>query len=298
MQVVAASGDGPLPAPPSTPPDPVRTAPASWENTTGTASPRAAWSEVERWATPLENQLVASGVAPTAARHMVRVALARAGDQRLHLLRDHLLGVVAETLVCAAAPWLGNQPQTLALVGPPGVGKTTTLAKMAAAAGNNGRSVALINTDMLRVGAQDVLERYSELLRIPVAAARTPEELEQALTSFVGMDLVLVDTAGRTDAASLLRLGSLLTVESNLQVVLTLAAPSSHLDILDMALRYAPLRPQGLVITKLDEARAPGSILSSGVSAACPLLGLTHGQRIPQDLAPANALSLAQQMVH
>lgn len=254
-------------------------------------------AEMERWLAPHELWLTDLGVAPRTARMLLQRASMRAGAGRLHMFREALLETVEEQLPCAAAPWLGSDPAVLALVGPTGVGKTTTLVKMAAQARSAGRSVALISTDTFRTGARDVLARYGQVLGVPVTGAALPHELREALDAFAGVDLVLVDSAGRSDASSLERQAGLLGVRADVRTVLVLSAVASHQDITDTMLRCVPLRPAGVVFTKLDEARAPGCLLSAGLTRAVPLWGHTDGPRIPDDLHRADAAALAARMV-
>ena len=203
-----------------------------------------------------------------------------------------------------------------ALFGPTGVGKTTTIAKLAArfALRHGMRSVALVTTDSYRVGAHEQLRTFGRILDIPVRVVRDQESLSRSLDAFSDRRLVLIDTAGmsqrdtRFPSQVALVKGASPLVKSYLVVSATTQMPG-----LEEAVRgfhnalprnggagqgdSAGGRPDGCVITKIDEATSLGGVVSVIVRHGIPVAYLSNGQRVPEDISPARAHSLVVQMV-
>lgn len=187
-------------------------------------------------------------------------------------------------------------PVVMALVGPTGVGKTTTLAKIAAEASmRRGLKVGLINLDSYRVAAFDQLATYARLLGVPFRSANSSEDLEAAIADFQSLDLVLLDTTGRSpkDPESLRELNQLLGRLPEVHSFLVLAATTRDTELLETAQRFSVFRPEGLVFSKLDEASLYGSIVNLAGRTKLPLCFFTTGQRVPEDLEEATAERLA-----
>lgn len=186
-----------------------------------------------------------------------------------------------------------DQGGVIALVGPTGVGKTTTIAKMAAryALRHGHRSVALITTDSFRIGARDQLQTYARILNVPVRTATTPEEMDEALNLLGDRRLILVDTAGMAAAHERVadQRDTLAAAGRGLTTLLTLSA-TTELAAIQRALRlFADFRPDACVLTKLDEAASLGGLLAALVQADLPTAFVTDGQRVPEDLQVARA---------
>ncbi|WP_201316342.1 flagellar biosynthesis protein FlhF [Dyella sp. EPa41] len=185
-----------------------------------------------------------------------------------------------------------ERPGVTALVGPTGVGKTTTIAKLAARAvmRHGANNVALVSTDHYRIGAAAQLEHYGRLLGVRVYPAYDADSLRQVLGLLRGCHTVLVDTAGVAGGDP--RLAQQLDVLSNggdLRACLVLAA-NAQAPSLDEAVRaYLPLRPHACILTKLDEAPSLGGALSVLIRHRLALDYITDGQRVPEDIAAADA---------
>lgn len=181
----------------------------------------------------------------------------------------------------------------LALVGPTGVGKTTTIAKMAAryALRHGHRNVALVTTDNFRIGARDQLHTYGRILNVPVRTANDPESMIDVLDSLSDRRLVLVDTAGMGSENERFdeQVAILAAVGRQLDTLLTLAA-TTEAAAMEKAIRlFSVTRPQACVLTKLDEAASLGASLSAVIHAGLPLAYLADGQRVPEDLQVARS---------
>ena len=187
----------------------------------------------------------------------------------------------------------------IALLGPTGAGKTTTIAKLAAryAARHRARDVALVTTDTERTGAREQLHALGRRLGITVCDADGPDGLSRALDQLADYPLVLVDTAGHglRDRA-LLRQILWVRASSRVRSLLVLPANAHPNDLNELLRRYRPAAPEGVVLTKLDESVAPGAAFSVLAQHGLPLAYTTSGQCVPDDIEPADAQRLARQL--
>ena len=234
------------------------------------------------------DRLTALDFAPAAARHYAGLL----GDGPLSDLKP----ILAEDLPVgggiAADP---DRRCVAAFVGPTGVGKTTTLAKLAARLSlRSGRSVGLVTTDTHRIGAVEQLATYARILAVPCEVAAEPGDLPAALSRLEDRDVILIDTAGRAprDGAHLSELASALG--DQIETHLVLSAASGHASLGRAAERYAAFRPASTVLTKLDEADGAGAAVDLLRSAPpAPVSHLAFGQDVPDDLAAATPATLA-----
>jgi flagellar biosynthesis protein FlhF len=183
-----------------------------------------------------------------------------------------------------------------ALVGPTGVGKTTTIAKLAAYAKLElKQKVALLTLDTFRLAAVDQLQQYAQILQVPLHVALTVEDLRSALRFYQDRTLVLIDTPGHNpkDTAVLDQLRRFLEELPDVETHLVLSATTKPKDLSDIALRFEPLKPSRLIFTKLDETSTYGPILSTLVRVKRPLSYLGTGQEVPQDLELATSRRVA-----
>ena len=209
--------------------------------------------------------------------------------------RGLLLGLLAKSLRVSEDEPI-ERGGIVALVGPTGVGKTTTLAKLAAryAALHSARDVALVTTDGFRIGAREQLFTYGRLLGMPVIEVGNPNELGDTLDRLGDYKLVLVDTAGLSHRD--LALGAQLSALARLPHVNTqLVLPANtHADDLDEVVhRFGIAKPRGVVLSKVDETGRLGAALGVTVRHGLPISYLTDGQRVPEDIHRAEAHRLA-----
>jgi len=186
-----------------------------------------------------------------------------------------------------------EQGGVVALVGPTGVGKTTTIAKMAArfALRHGHRNVALITTDSFRIGARDQLQTYARILNVPVRTVTSGEEMDDALNILSDRRLILVDTAGMSAAHERItdQRAILAAAGPGLRTLLTLSATTEPAAVQRALRLFADFRPDACVLTKLDEAASLGSLLSALIQSGLPTAFITDGQRVPEDLQTARA---------
>lgn len=206
-------------------------------------------------------------------------------------------GVLSEELNCRRLSLTrSGQRKVVGFVGPTGVGKTTTIAKIATKGIRAGLKVALVAVDNLRLAGMDRLARYAESLDVPLTRVGNAAELASALDKYDDFDLVLVDTDGRNPRvpSDLRSLENLFRPGWGGKLVLTLACSTRQADLFNAIDAFAPLRIEGLCITKTDETDALGTIYSCSRRASRPVVWTTDGQRVPEDIADANAPRIAR----
>jgi flagellar biosynthesis protein FlhF len=214
---------------------------------------------------------------------------AKKGEAALRaFLKERMRSVVSVTGELLDQPG----PALIACVGPTGVGKTTTLAKLAARARlDHGRTVAVISLDTFRVGALEQWHRYASLMGISFTAAHSADEFQQAVQN-ARAELVLVDTTGRspTERGQSLA-GECLaqSTERQRHVMLVLPAWLRARDAERVAQSYREMQPTGLCVTKLDETLEPGGALHGTLPDNLPLTYLCDGPRVPEDIAVADS---------
>ncbi|MDZ4755855.1 MAG: flagellar biosynthesis protein FlhF [Phycisphaerae bacterium] len=193
-----------------------------------------------------------------------------------------------------------GRPMTVAFVGPTGVGKTTTVAKIAATLKlRYGTRVGLITCDTYRIAAVDQLRTYAEIIGLPLEVALSPREVEQASERFSSLDVVLIDTAGRSqnDAARLGELGALVAAARPHETHLVLSSIASERVMLREAHAFAAIGIDRVVLTKLDEAAGLGAALRVLRQVGCSMSYITTGQEVPQHLECARPARLAELML-
>jgi len=189
----------------------------------------------------------------------------------------------------------------IALVGPTGVGKTTTIAKLAAryVLRHGHRSLALVSTDGYRIGAQEQLNTYARILDVTVRTASTPEELNMTLNALADKRLVLVDTAGMSQRD--VRLNEQLSLINSgnrmIKRFLTLSATTQQSALEQAAIAFGATEISGCILTKVDEATSLGGAISAAVHNRIPLTFFTDGQQVPEDIHLARANTLISRAV-
>jgi len=183
-----------------------------------------------------------------------------------------------------------GKSRVVAFVGPTGVGKTTTIAKLAARAALKGMKVGLITIDTFRIGAVEQLKIYAEILKVPVAVASTPRELYEKIEAFGDKDLLLIDTAGRShkDGGQISFLKEFFPREQGeAELHLLLSATTKDADLDDIIKRFGQLPVKRHLFTKLDESSSFGFLLNVIARRRVPYSYFTTGQNVPEDIEPA-----------
>jgi flagellar biosynthesis protein FlhF len=184
-----------------------------------------------------------------------------------------------------------------ALVGPTGVGKTTTIAKLAANFRlKEKRRVGLITVDTYRIAAVEQLRTYADIIDLPMQVVSTPREMRDAVRRMNDLDLVLLDTAGRSpkDEVKIQELKAFLSEAAADEVHLVLSSVAGERSLLQTAERFATVGTTALILTKLDEAPGLGQVLALLRASQLPLSYLTNGQNVPADIETADVQRVAQ----
>jgi flagellar biosynthesis protein FlhF len=247
----------------------------------------------------LAGALIDVGVGEESAYHLVhRVGLRLSSDPDVNAVKVNRTAarLMAEDLAPATkAP--GNGRRVVALIGPTGVGKTTTLAKLAAHyVLQEQKQVAMIAADTFRVAAVDQLRTYAEILGVPIEVVYEASEIQGALSRTASSEIVLVDTAGRShrNAAHMDELRQYLGQLQADEVHLVLSLTSSERDAQAMVEGYWPYGFDRFLFTKWDESSSPGLIYHLVQRYCRPFSFVTTGQSVPEDIVAANPTRIAE----
>lgn len=235
----------------------------------------------------------AATIAAVAGEQLHKADLADKGKIRRFVLQ------AIESLIEVKAPAFqkAEGQMRLALIGPTGVGKTTTLAKLAAHyLSNYSNSVALITIDTYRIAAVEQLKVYGEIMHLPVDVVISAGQLEDALRRHADKSLILIDTAGRSprDTLCIQELTSFLKPHLNIEKHLVLSAATRENELLDAIRHFAEVGIDRTIFTKVDECMKNGVILNVQLQHDAPLSYITNGQRVPEDLLQITRRSVAE----
>lgn len=210
---------------------------------------------------------------------------------------EHQIPLVHQTP--AANDDILNRGGVYAMVGPTGVGKTTTIAKLAArfAMQHGQRHVALISTDTYRIGAHEQLVTYGRLLGVAVHSANDTQALQQLLHKLHDKKLILIDTAGMSqrDIEISQQLAHLSHPSSIIKPYLVLSANAQTSTLDEVISVFKKASPVACIITKLDEAASLGGVLSAVIKHQLPIAYVSAGQKVPEDIKPARADELVEE---
>ncbi|MDH5358417.1 MAG: flagellar biosynthesis protein FlhF [Gammaproteobacteria bacterium] len=257
-----------------------------------------AWKDMKQ-SSPTQMQLL--------QRHLqmgVQVDLAKRIASETSDIKDietawrHSLGALASQIDIQEDDII-NTGGIYALVGPTGVGKTTTVAKIAArcALKHGAKNVALITTDCYRIGGQEQLRTYARILGVPVRVAKTHQELGDALNDLLDRRFILIDTAGMNQRdMQLTEKFALLKHQSpTIKNYLTLSATTQTSILNDTINAFSHLELSGCILTKTDETNSLGGALSALIRHRLPLAYVCNGQQVPEDLSLARPNTLVKQ---
>ncbi len=265
-----------------------------------TSTPAATPSSVPRVAS-LEDwyhRLIDQGVNKSLVQEIIQTVsneLSRWTLDNQGVLNEHLHWYLGRNLPPPVPLYLTpGKPHVFFVVGPTGVGKTTTLAKLAAKfahAPYHRARVLLVTTDTFRVAAIPQIKAFGDILGVPVEVAYTPEQLAELTQNNNDKDLILVDTPGRSHRAvqEVAALQDYLTAVPHKTVHLALNAGSKHEDMHHIIHAFSGMPVDGLIFTKIDETMSLGAAYSVACERKLPLSYLTNGQRVPEDIEIATA---------
>jgi len=204
---------------------------------------------------------------------------------------DHLPVALLARHLPVAADLTAKDGGVVAVVGSTGVGKTTTIAKLAVrwALRHGQEDLALVSTDGQRIGAREQLSTYARIIGAPMYAANSGKELAQVLARLKSKKLILIDTAGMgpRDARLAEQLAALNSGAARARLYLALPAQGEAQALEEMTRAFARLAPVGCILTKVDEAASLGAVLSTALRHRLPIAYFCNGQRVPEDLHAA-----------
>ena len=198
---------------------------------------------------------------------------------------------------------LGEKPKVIFFIGPTGVGKTTTIAKIASRFKlEKETKVAFITSDTYRIAAVEQLNTYASIIDCPVNVAYSPDEMDECLNEFKNYELILVDTAGRSHKSDeqMEELEKLISKvearadEFDFEIYLTLSVTTKYKDLKNIADKYKHIDNWSLIFTKLDETCCLGNMLNMKLYTDAPLSYTTSGQNVPNDIEVINEQGLAK----
>ena len=251
----------------------------------------------------LENylQLTAAGIEEEIARDLISKIRRQGVTETSNFpaaVNGMLAAIVEQEIHCVSpiSPTPGRR-EIVAFVGPTGVGKTTTLAKLAGHfALREGRRIGIITVDNYRVGAVEQVRNYADILEVPMRTASNANELRNAIDDLADVDMILIDTAGKSpsDGSKLNELRDILQVAASDHILLVLSLAGGASMLPQIAKSFGNMLPTSLVLTKLDELVTCGGLLSVARQIPLPISYISTGQDVPAHFEPANACRLAR----
>ena len=221
---------------------------------------------------------------------------------------DYLLANIYQKMVLKFGKSEGitpaeNGPRIVWFIGPTGVGKTTTIAKLAGRyCVEEKKKVALLTADTYRIAAAEQLRTYANILETPFRVIYTPEELQAAIDDYWDCDYIFIDTAGRShqNAEQLEKMKEMvagLKRPEKYQVFLVLSATTKYRDLQKIADCYGKIAKYELIFTKLDETEAVGNLLNMKLYTGAPIAYVTCGQNVPDDMEMFNPQKTVKQIL-
>ena len=246
--------------------------------------------------------LLERGIDEPLARSLVQRVVARVESGALGDLDRLKLNLAAEMRADLGRAERGAPPGRVQIfVGPSGVGKTTTIAKLAArAVYSSPGNVLIVTTDTHRVAAVEQMTRFGEILGVPVVGALGPEDLTRILSEAEGIERILIDTPGRShrNRSTFGELRELADAAGEPEILLVFPATARPCDSREILEAYSTLPWSRLVITKLDETRVYGELFNAVVRSGRPIACVTTGQSVPEHLESLDIADILRKVLH
>ncbi len=247
------------------------------------------------------SKLITSGLSEKRTRFFLRKGMDETAEGPSDFTVRVLKGLIAS--IDTVNPFIGRKkdgPVHAAFVGPTGVGKTTTIAKLAAYIGlKRKKKVGLVSVDSYRIGAVDQLKTYSAIIGLPCIPAFSPEDLKRALTKLSAMDVVLIDTGGQShlDHPRMQSMKTMLGAVPGIETHLVINASMERMDMRETVESFSALSPSSYVFSKVDETRRSGRVIDQIMDHKLPVSFITNGQDVPEDLIVATRKQILNLLV-
>ena len=242
----------------------------------------------------LYQQLIFNGMEEKFAKRLVEESLKSIPGKELEdfsyvkiFVARMLMKIIQTTNGVQTTP---DEQKVVALVGPTGVGKTTTVAKLASEQLlKHRRKIALITIDTFRIAAVEQLKVYAKIMGVPVTVVQSKAELRQAIDNHADADVIFVDTGGRSqrDDLQMSQIYKLFGDAEGIDIFLALSATTKDADLTEITRRFNEIPLSGVLFTKLDESTTFGSIFNHAIRFKLPVSYLTTGQKVPEDIETA-----------
>lgn len=222
------------------------------------------------------------------------------GDVSPDTINERLRALAGDLLSLTKGISVKKSNYVVMFIGPTGVGKTTTLAKLAAnAVIYQNKKVGLLTIDTFRLGAVEQLKTFANILDLPIEIAYTSDDISGAMRRFADKDVIFVDTVGRSpgDSRSLEELEKYCNMLNPDEVYCVMSATSKIRDMYETVKRFNVFRIDKLIFTKLDETTTFGFLLSMSINVNRPLAYVTNGQNIPEDILNADRKYLVAKLL-
>jgi len=249
----------------------------------------------------LADKLVAGGIDESIIDQAIHEVNSRggglSGEDLSKTILSHITGRVS---LAGGLSLKNNGPKVVALVGPTGVGKTTTIAKLASIFSViRRRRVALVSCDTYRIGAVEQLKTFADIVSLPVSVVLSPGDMQAAIKKYAGYDLVLIDTPGRSpnDRKHLQELSVLMSAANPDEIHLILSAGTRYQDLLDILEKFQLIPITHLLFSKIDETSRYGDMISLAIHTSKSISYLTTGQNVPDDITTPRPESLCRMLL-
>ncbi|GEN55796.1 flagellar biosynthesis protein FlhF [Halolactibacillus alkaliphilus] len=248
------------------------------------------------------HELIEADVSKETSKQLVEEILNKNGDHDVvyEEIKSDVYERIENVFYETASGVMSFQSKFVHLVGPTGVGKTTTIAKLAAKSlMEDKQSVALITTDTYRIAAIEQLKTYAKILDIPIEVCYTVEDYQMARLKFQDYDRVFVDTAGRNfkDEKYIRELGRIVDLSKDIETYLVLTLTAKPKDVLSIYQQFDNIPLKGFILTKADETDTLGVVLDLVKTANIGVSFVTTGQDVPDDITRATPEYMASKIM-
>ena len=211
--------------------------------------------------------------------------------QSKDVIREEVEKYFAERLILSNGIEVGTKKKIIVFVGPTGVGKTTTIPKIAAQYMKSGKKVSFVTIDNYRIAAVDQLQRYASIMKVPFTSASTPEALRAEIRKMDNSSLLFIDTMGRSPkgAEDIVAMSKYFTTVGrfDMDIQLVMSATAKYKDALKILNGFKPTNYKGVILTKVDETDYLASSICAITKKKLPITYITHGQGVPKDISTA-----------